>query len=253
MNMPIKLKDYGKYWDNINKIPIHDVGHILRRKEISRHIPPNSKNILSIGSGYGEELLLFRKERPDANIFCVDLSAKALEKCKALLSAKTFLSDAQNLHFKNNMFDCIVILEVLEHLQDDQKAVKEINRVLKSGGVVIASVPSPPFTDKDMKNGHLRVYGRDEFLNLFEKNGFEHKHDINYYDRLRFFYNPTKKIIRTLNSVQNKLFNQNKEYVEHWIYGKAIKPLFIFLAKLEEKKEPLRRKNIAVFEKAEKP
>jgi 2-polyprenyl-3-methyl-5-hydroxy-6-metoxy-1,4-benzoquinol methylase len=47
------------------------------------------------------------------------------------------------LKFADGSVDCVTLQEVLEHLEGAGQAVKEINRVLRQGGVVIVSVPNP--------------------------------------------------------------------------------------------------------------
>lgn len=49
--------------------------------------------------------------------------------------------DLIDLNFPDNSFDCIIANQVLEHIQDDIKAMKEIYRVLKPGGTAIITVP----------------------------------------------------------------------------------------------------------------
>lgn len=52
------------------------------------------------------------------------------------------IADATNLPFKNNFFDRIIASEVLEHIPDDMKALNEMYRVLKPGGVIMVTVPN---------------------------------------------------------------------------------------------------------------
>lgn len=84
--------------------------------------------------------------------------------------------------------DCLIALEVLEHLSDDKKGLKEINRVLKKGGWCILSVPQVDgreFTDEDPavtdpaertarfgQWDHYRIYGSD-FMRRVEDAGFK--------------------------------------------------------------------------------
>lgn len=76
-----------------------------------------------------------------------------------------------------NFFEQVLIIDVLEHVYDDHEAVKQLYRILKPGGRVVLSVPTPyyPFyfghrMDKEI--GHLRHYTLHGIRVLFEKFGF---------------------------------------------------------------------------------
>ncbi len=57
-------------------------------------------------------------------------------------SGVKYIGDVQDMRmFENETYDSVVCLEVLEHVPDPFKAVSEISRVLKKGGVLILSVP----------------------------------------------------------------------------------------------------------------
>ncbi|HKU38926.1 MAG TPA: methyltransferase domain-containing protein [Polyangiales bacterium] len=85
------------------------------------------------------------------------------------------------LPFKDGAFDCVIISEVLEHLGEDERALTEISRVLKPGGVLAASVPStwPEsvcwLLSKDYRTwpgGHIRIYRRGELRQKLARHGF---------------------------------------------------------------------------------
>lgn len=91
-------------------------------------------------------------------------------------------ADICNLPFKNNEFDVILCNHVLEHIPDDTKAMQELYRVLKKGGLGIFQIPQElnrevtfednTITDKKERAkifgqyDHVRVYGRDYFDKL---------------------------------------------------------------------------------------
>jgi predicted SAM-dependent methyltransferase len=91
-------------------------------------------------------------------------------------------ADICNLPFEDNLYDVILCNHVLEHITDDTKAMKELYRVLKPGGMGIFQIPqdlSRPttfsddsITDKKERAkifgqyDHVRVYGRDYFDKL---------------------------------------------------------------------------------------
>ena len=91
-------------------------------------------------------------------------------------------ADICNLPFEDNMYDVILCNHVLEHIPDDKKAMQELYRVLKPGGMAILQVPqelhrATTFTDDTITDAkeraaifgqydHVRVYGRDYFDTL---------------------------------------------------------------------------------------
>ena len=91
-------------------------------------------------------------------------------------------ADICNLPFKDNEYDVIFCNHVLEHIPDDTKAMQELFRVLKPGGMGIFQIPQDlsravTFSDDSITNqkeraaifgqyDHVRVYGRDYFDKL---------------------------------------------------------------------------------------
>ena len=104
--------------------------------------------------------------------------------------------DAMALPFEDDSFDHVVCSEVLEHLADDLKAVRELYRVLKPGGTLVVTVPNadfplawdpPNWIIKRLSGrhlggerpwsgiwyGHLRLYSDDSLRQLISQAGFE--------------------------------------------------------------------------------
>ncbi|MEA2041405.1 MAG: methyltransferase domain-containing protein [Bacteroidota bacterium] len=97
-------------------------------------------------------------------------------------------TDIRNLVFEDNRFDFIMCNHVLEHIDEEQTAMKELWRVLKPGGKAILQVPidyerettyeDPAITapkERERLFGqydHVRVYGKD-YPNRLKKAGFE--------------------------------------------------------------------------------
>ena len=91
-------------------------------------------------------------------------------------------ADICNLPFEDNSFDFILCNHVLEHIQNDKKAMQELYRILKPGGIGIFQIPQDlnrEFTFEDNsivdkaerarifgQYDHVRVYGRDYFDKL---------------------------------------------------------------------------------------
>lgn len=93
--------------------------------------------------------------------------------------------DLTALEFDDDSFDCIICYHVLEHIDDDAKAMEEILRVLKPDGWAVIQVPihvqetvqrhelSEEEADEILKfPDHRRAYGKD-FKDLLEQAGFK--------------------------------------------------------------------------------
>jgi len=97
-------------------------------------------------------------------------------------------ADICNLPFKENEFDVILCNHVLEHIPDDTKAMQELFRILKKGGMAILQIPQDLSREKTFEDhsitdkkerarifgqyDHVRIYGRDYFEKL-RSVGFE--------------------------------------------------------------------------------
>ena len=91
-------------------------------------------------------------------------------------------ADICNLPFEDNQYDVLFCNHVLEHIPDDTKAMQELYRVLKPGGMAILQIPqdlnrAATFSDDSITDekeraaifgqyDHVRVYGRDYFDKL---------------------------------------------------------------------------------------
>lgn len=91
-------------------------------------------------------------------------------------------ADICNLPFTNDSYDVILCNHVLEHIPDDTKAMQELYRILKPGGMAILQIPQDLSRDTTFEDDsitdrkeralifgqydHVRVYGRDYFDKL---------------------------------------------------------------------------------------
>ncbi|MDU1905360.1 MAG: class I SAM-dependent methyltransferase [Dysgonomonas sp.] len=84
--------------------------------------------------------------------------------------------------YEDNKFDIILCSHVLEHIEDDRKAISELYRVMKKGGFGIFMVPILLSLDQDLENPdyntpelHWKYYGQDDHVRMYSKNGFIEK------------------------------------------------------------------------------
>jgi SAM-dependent methyltransferase len=76
--------------------------------------------------------------------------------------------------FSDSSFDLVTILDVIEHIEDDEKVLREAHRVLRFGGLLAISTPAIPWlwSHNDELNAHKRRYSVGELRNRVERAGF---------------------------------------------------------------------------------
>jgi len=132
----------GEYYDYFafNKFMVVE---IQRRYQEILHLAALSSNalIMDIGSGGGEAL--WQVDAKDTVYLPVDLSDRNLKNIRKLSKSNTcpVNGDTYHLPFVNDTIDVIIMSEVVEHLGEPLKALKETARVLKPGGKLVVSVP----------------------------------------------------------------------------------------------------------------
>jgi SAM-dependent methyltransferase len=112
--------------------------------------------------------------------------------------------DLTSCPLPDNEFDIVVALNVLEHIEDHQKALSEIYRILKPGGIFIFEVPVGPglYDSYDRELLHFRRYDASSIDNLFTSAGLK-RQCLSY---LGFFLYPPFWIIKKFRSY----FEKNK-------------------------------------------
>jgi SAM-dependent methyltransferase len=128
-------------------------------------LPYLSGNVLEVGCGEGRgiDLLLTKSSQFTA----VDKIESALARLRQQYPAAHFISmDLPPLHnLKDNTYDCVVSFQVIEHIKDDLFYMKEIQRVLKPGGVALITTPNRKLT-LSRNPWHIREYLADELKSL---------------------------------------------------------------------------------------
>lgn len=183
--MPLNdFKDYDDYWDKrgFNEPSKH------RAEIISKFIEPNS-TILDIGCGDGTLIDFIAKNNSPIKIVGVDISKKAVEytiKRGYEAYEMNILSD-EFIHFiNNNVFDYIIITEVIEHIQDSKKLMLNLKEsFIKS---IFVSIPNSGFIMHRLRlligyfpvivivhhiKEHIRFWTYNDFLYWCNYLGFE--------------------------------------------------------------------------------
>ncbi|MBN2135079.1 MAG: class I SAM-dependent methyltransferase [Acidobacteria bacterium] len=196
------------------------------RKEILKHlIDPliemsgkrGNLKILNIGCGTG---ILSETFKDKGEIVSLDFSHDALIFCSQRKLKNLISADAQFLPTIDSSFDFVFGFDIVEHLEDDQKGLNEVFRVLKPGGYIVLTVPAYEFlwSSFDDVNWHKRRYTRKSLKKILLSSGFTIK-KLSYYN---FFLFPLAAARR----FYEKIFR--KEQTEYYLpkVGKLTNSLF---------------------------
>jgi SAM-dependent methyltransferase len=148
--------------------------HRGRRKIVcrilERYAPPRAR-ILDVGCGTGATSAALARF---GSVSGLDMGIAALRHAHAH-GLPVARGSAERLPIGDASLDVVVALDVLEHLDDDRRALGEILRVLRPGGVLLATVPAYAFlwSSHDEALGHRRRYRRAQLRERISAAGFE--------------------------------------------------------------------------------
>lgn len=121
-------------------------------------------NFLEIGCGTGFVISEIERSFPNAKTYGSEIHSEGLVLAsKRVKRSELMQMDARNIPFREE-FDAIGAFDVIEHIEDDRKVLKEMNLSLKKGGVLVLTVPQHQFlwSQTDIDAGHQRRYSRKE-------------------------------------------------------------------------------------------
>jgi ubiquinone/menaquinone biosynthesis C-methylase UbiE len=110
---------------------------------------------------------------PFGQIQSIEYDEPSYRFCLDVLKMKIDQGSITELPYPDNAFDCVCAFDVVEHVEDHQKAISELFRVCKPGGKIFITVPAfmSLWSNHDVVNHHFRRYRKHQLLNLFSPNG----------------------------------------------------------------------------------
>jgi ubiquinone/menaquinone biosynthesis C-methylase UbiE len=141
MNIFLK-KEIAENYDEYYQTDFGKEVDIIEKNIINSFLSkiPIKSNVLELGCGTGHWTKFFNKKGFN-NIIAVDISNEMLKIAKKKNIDAIFLQeDSLNLTFKNNFFDTVISITMLEFVENQDKSIKEITRVLKPNGNLILGI-----------------------------------------------------------------------------------------------------------------
>jgi len=166
-----KLKKFIRLNDGDKLCP--NCGSISRTRRllniINTHFLKDGISLLDFSPS--RSIYRFFKKIPTINYVSTDFSGSFLSDYKY---------DIKKLSIENNKFDLIICYHILEHIDDDIKAMNELYRVLKKNGKCIIQTP---FNDGDIQEdlsvmnamGRLEKYGQEDHFRIYSIDGLKNR------------------------------------------------------------------------------
>jgi SAM-dependent methyltransferase len=142
--------------------------------ELKRALGTRPVSIMEVGCSAGHLLADMRRSLPNAMLTGGDYTLGTLvklgEKMPGIPLVRFNLAASP---LPSNSYDAMVLLNVLEHIEDDVAATSHIARMLKPGGVAVIEVPAGPelFDDYDRQLQHFRRYTLQGICGVVEQAG----------------------------------------------------------------------------------
>jgi SAM-dependent methyltransferase len=136
---------------------------------------PHATSFLEIGCGTGFVLSGIARAQPSLRLAGSEIFSAGLEfAAKRLPHAELVQMDARHIPYSSE-FDAIGAFDVLEHIDDDERVLREIAKALRPGGGLLITVPQHQFlwSETDETAHHVRRYSSTELQKKTEEAGFQ--------------------------------------------------------------------------------
>ncbi len=165
-------------------------------QQLRKSLPVNiEQRILNTGAATGKTTELLQEF---GKVTSVEIDHDTCEFLKNTLHITVTEASVTALPFENNSFDVVCAFDVLEHVQDDVLAIKELKRVCKPGGMLFVTAPAFSFlwSNHDIVNHHYRRYTAGSLKALIE-HGFQVQY-LTFFNTILFLPIACYRVIRNV-------------------------------------------------------
>ncbi len=158
---------------NISALEEKNFWHVSRRDLLDRMLPNGSGDVFEIGVGCGKNLEFLRSKGYSVEGIDMDPTAVKFSRKKGLDVTRKKIEEYD---FRKK-YDLVLMMDVLEHIEDDAACVKRLARGIKNGGHLYLTVPAYRFMygPHDLLCHHHRRYEIDDVRRLVSGAGLSIK------------------------------------------------------------------------------
>jgi SAM-dependent methyltransferase len=149
----------------------------------------SSPKILNAGAATGATSVMLKKY---GEVFSLEYDKDCANFLSEILDEKVLNNSLTNLPIEHESLDLVCAFDVIEHIEEHEDAIKEVNRVLRCNGYIFLTVPAFNFlwSEHDTINHHFRRYKLNELKKILKENGFrvEYSSYFNFFLFLPIFF-----------------------------------------------------------------
>ena len=155
----------AEHWDQTYKDDKYDFRPAVSEYRVVAQYITNGSKVLDLGCGQGNCLNTIAGMK-ECNLYGIDISPEGIKKAQVEVPEATLMvGDVTNTKLEEQ-FDHIVCLQTMEHLENPEDLVKEIDRLLKPGGAFFLTVP---YLDHVPSSEHIREFDEKDLHSLFNQ------------------------------------------------------------------------------------
>ncbi len=182
MNVLRPVDDWDHHWNAFAETASLNPAQLYRRKLIFGLLglehAPRPVRVLDIGSGQGDFAAELKTAYPDAEVLGVDFSRVGVELSRRKVPTAVFL-ELQLLEAPDpppeytQWATHAVCSEVLEHLDEPEKLLVNVQCYMRPGCSLVVTVPGGPRSHYDRHIGHRKHYSTKELHDLLDRSGLD--------------------------------------------------------------------------------
>lgn len=128
---------------------------------VRRYAPPGGGRLLEMGCGLGHLLGLLQDDFSCVGIDLIDYSIEQTKRNAP--KAEAYQMDVGDIdQFEAESFSVVVALHLVEHLPDPEETIRQVNRLLKPGGLWLFATPHPEYSFRRFKDRSNDAIGKDK-------------------------------------------------------------------------------------------
>lgn len=179
----------------------------LRGQEMSQllagHMPKTARRYLDVGCGFGGFLVAFARQGMEVRGIEIDPQRIQLAEANCLdhdlkdcVQSGDILDES--LADRLGRFDVITCIDVIEHVQDASKALRNMTGMLNPGGILLLEIPNKYSLGFVARDGHFELFGitlldRHDAVD-YQQKFYNYEYDLGDYYELGFYRNEIEKL-----------------------------------------------------------